>query len=126
MMHPETRSAFADYIRRVAEWRRARYDDDLRDPRHLRSAAAIEGFAEYVISLPDDDARIGRLTKLCMRGEAFEPTQRLAYELGRFHFFTDEASVEGFLDQLVQLAEADHGERGRFGGPQAPGDDPWH
>ena len=117
--------AFADYARSVAEWRRRRYDDDLRDRRNLRSAAALEEFAAFVEALPPDDERLVRLGQLCVRGELFEPTQQLAYELGRFRFYTEEATLDGFLTQLVELAEADAREHGQFGGPQAPGDNPW-
>lgn len=116
---------FAAYIRSVAEWRRRRYDDDLRDRRNLRSADALEEFAEYVAACPVDDQRMVRLGQLCLRGEQFEPTQQVAYEIGRFRFYGEEATFDGFLTQLVELAEADAREHGRFGGPQVPGDDPW-
>src|SRR5215213_6222048 len=117
--------AFAEYIRAVADWRRRRYDDDLRDKRNLRSADALEEFAAFIVALPADDERLNRLGQLCMRGEVFEPTQQVAYELGRFRFYTEEATLDGFLNQLVELAEVDAREHGRFGGPQVPGDDPW-
>ena len=120
-----TARAFAQYARIVADWRRARYDDDLRDRRNLRSADAIEEFATFIESLPADEARLVRLGELCMRGETFEPSQQMGYELGRFRFYTDEATLDGLLTHLVELAEADHHERGRFGGPQVPGDEPW-
>ena len=124
-MDEQVGRALAEYARSVAEWRRRRYDDDLRDRRNLRSADAIEEFASVVESLPADDVRLVRLGQLCLRGEAFEPTQQVAYELGRFRFYTEEATIDGFLTHLVELAEVDAGERGRFGGPQVPGDEPW-
>jgi hypothetical protein len=117
--------AFASYARSVAEWRRRRYDDDLRDRRNLRSADALEELAAFVEALPPDDPRLVRLAQLCLHGEVFEPSQQAAYELGRFRFFSEEATMDGFLTQLVELAEADHREHGRFGGPQVPGDEPW-
>lgn len=124
-MDEVTRRAFAQYTRAVAEWRRRRYDDDLRDRRNLRSADALDEFADYVESLPTDDERLVRLGQLCLRGETFELSQRAAYELGRFRFFSEDATLDGFLDQLVQLAEADRREHGRFGGLQVLGDNPW-
>src|SRR5215208_6485117 len=117
--------AFAEYIRAVADWRRRRYDDDLRDKRNLRSADALEEFAAFIESLSADDDRLARLGQICMRGETFEPTQQVAYELGRFRFYTEEATLDGFLTHLVELAEADAREHGQFGGLQAPGDNPW-
>lgn len=120
-----TQRAFAQYVRSIADWRRRRYDDDLRDRRNLRSAEAIQQFSDYVESLAPDDPRLIRLGQLGLRGEAFELSQRAAYELGRFRFFTDEATLDGFLDQLVELAEADSSENRNFGGPQVPGDEPW-
>jgi hypothetical protein len=120
-----TGRAFAQYIRAIAEWRRRRYDDDLRDRRNLRSADAMLDLSSYVESLPADDPRLLRLGELCMRGELFELPPQAAYELGRFRFFSDEATIDGFLDQLVELAETDRREAGSFGGPQVPGDDPW-
>ena len=124
-MDEQVGRAFADYARSVAEWRRRRYDDDLRDKRNLRSADALEEFAAFIESLSADDDRLARLGQICMRGEAFEPTQQVAYELGRFRFYTEEATLDGFLTHLVGLAEADSREHGRFGGLQAPGDNPW-
>jgi len=117
--------AMAEYVRSVADWRRRRYDDDLRDARNLRSAAALEEFAAYIVAVPADDPRLIRLGQLCIRGNLFEPTQQVAYEIGRFRFYAEDATLEGFLTQLVELAEADRGEHGVFGGRQVPGDDPW-
>lgn len=124
-MEQATNRAFAQYIRSLADWRRRRYDDDLRDRRNLRSADAMLELAGYVESLPPDDSRIERLGKLSFYGELFELRPRAAYELGRFRFYTDEATLDGFLNQLVELSEADVREAGMFGGPQVPGDDPW-
>ncbi|MGH2531808.1 MAG: hypothetical protein ACRDJW_05825 [Thermomicrobiales bacterium] len=124
-MQPSLRLPIADYLRAIAIWRRRRADDDLRDARNLRSSAALEALADYVLNLPEDDPRLQRLAKLAFEGELFVPGQQAAYEIGRFHFFSDEASFDGFLDNLVELAAADRNERGRFGGKQAPGDEPW-
>lgn len=115
----------AEYARSLAEWRRSRYQDDLRDRRNLQSADGLEAFAAFVAGLPDGDPRLLRLTELSLRGDAFDPGQRTAYELGRFRFYVPDATLDGMLDQLVVLAEADHREQGRFGGPQVAGDDPW-
>lgn len=124
-MQPSIRRPIAEYVRSTAEWRRRRYEDDLRDARNLRSAAALEELARYVLSLPDDDERLRRLAELAFAGETFVPGQQTAYEIGRFHFFSAEATFDGFLDHLVELATFDHKEHGRFGGAQVPGDDPW-
>jgi hypothetical protein len=117
--------AVADYARSLADWRRQRYQDDLRDRRNLRSADGLTEFAVYVEQLPSDEPRLTRLAKLALQGERFEPGQMTAYELGRFRFYAEDATLDGLLDQLVELAEADHREHGRFGGPQVPGDEPW-
>jgi hypothetical protein len=115
----------AEYLRSVAAWRRQRYQDDLRDARNLRSAAALDELAEHVLSLPPEDERLQRLRTVAVEGEAFVPGQQTAYEIGRFRFFTDEAGLDAFVDRIVELAEADRGEQGRFGGRQVPGDEPW-
>ncbi len=125
MMETPIRRALAEYLRSVAAWRRARYDDDLRDRRNLQSAAALEAFASYVESMPDEDARLTRLAELGLSGEWFEAGQQTAYEVGRFHFHATDATFDGFLDRMVELAEQDRREMGHFGGRQAPGDDPW-
>jgi hypothetical protein len=115
----------AEFARGLATWRRARFNDDLRDRRNLQSADGIEEFASFVAELPDDEPRLLRLRQLCVRGHAFEPGQQVLYELGRFRFFDVETTLDGFLTTLVDLAEADAGEHGQFGGPQIPGDNPW-
>lgn len=124
-MEPETRRAVADQLRTVAVWRRGRYNDDLRDARNLRSAAGLEQLADFVLSLGDDDVRLLRLREIAFVGEIFEPGQQTAYEIGRFHFHFQEATFDGFLTHIVELAEADRTEFGHFGGRQIPGDEPW-
>jgi hypothetical protein len=124
-MDQSVRVLIADYLRNVAVWRRQRVQDDLHDVRNLRSAAALEALAEYVLALPEEDERVQALARLAVEGEAFVPGQQTAYEIGRFHFFSEEASFDAFLTWMVELAEADRAEAGHFGGRQAPGDDPW-
>jgi hypothetical protein len=125
LTHPHIRAEFAAYARSIAEWRRGRYNDDLRDRRNLQSANGLDELARFVTDLPEDDSRLAKLSEYCMRGEAFEPGQQVHYELGRFRFFSPDVTLDGFLDLLVELAEADKGERGQFGGPQIPDDNPW-
>lgn len=121
----DLRPSLAGYLRSVADWRRGRYRDDLRDPRNLVSAAGLDELAVWVMSLPEDDARIATLSQYASEGESFIPGQQTLYEIGRFRFFSPETEFDAFLDQLADLAAADHGERGQFGGKQVPGDEPW-
>jgi hypothetical protein len=117
--------SMANYLRDVAAWRRRRYQDDLRDARNLQSAAALEQLADYVLQLPAGNETLLQLATLTIEGGEFLPGQQTAYEIGRFRFYNQEATFDGFLAQLVELARADRGERGHFGGPQVPGDNPW-
>ena len=116
---------FAEYLTGLAEWRRSRYQDDLRDPRNLISADGIEELASYVRTLPDDDPRVLELDRLMRVGESVEIGQKTSYEVGRFRFFTRETELDPFVDHIVELARFDRNERGHFGGRMAPGDDPW-
>lgn len=122
---PDLRESLASYVESLSEWRRTRYDDDLRDPRHLRSARGLREFAEYVRGLPAGDQRMAGLARFTADGEVFAPGQQTSYELGRFRFHDEHATLDGLLETLIELAETDARERGRFGGKQAPGDDPW-
>jgi hypothetical protein len=117
--------SMANYLRDVAAWRRRRYQDDLRDARNLQSAAALEQLADFVLHLPADSEPLLQLAALTIEGGEFIPGQQTAYEIGRFRFYNQEATFDGFLAQLVELARADRGEHGRFGGPQVPDDNPW-
>lgn len=110
--------AIAEYLRQVAQWRRGRAEeyDYERDPRHLQSAAGLEELANYVLDLPDDDRRLQRLVRFAFSGEVFTPSQRIQHAVARFRFHQSEASLDGFLDHLVELAIADHEEAGRFAG----------
>ena len=125
MIDADPRRAIADYLRRIADWRRQRAEEYDRDARNLRAATGLDELADHVLTLPTDDERLLRLTELAMAGEAFEPGQQTAYEIARFRFFHDSASLDAFLDRLVELAVADRGEMGRFGGRLPEGDDPW-
>ena len=117
--------AIANYIRGISRWRRARYNDDLRDRRNLRAADALEELAGYVETLTNDDPRIARLSEIAMDGGAFAPGQQASYEIGLFRFHTESATIDGFLEKIVELAEADRREHGEWGGRQVEGDAPW-
>ncbi len=121
----DLRESFAAYLRTLSDWRRSRYNDDLRDVRNLRSADALLAFAAWIETLPTDDPRLARLAQLAAEGEAFAPGQQTAYELGRFHFHVQSMSNDNYLTWLLSVAELDAGEQGRFGGQQVPGDEPW-
>lgn len=121
----DLRRSLADQLRSVAEWRRSRFQDDLRDSRNLVSAAGLDQMADWVMALPDGDQRIVTLSHYASQGDFFSPGQQVLYEIGRFRFFNPEIDFDTFLDQLASLAQADHREHGRFGGKQVPGDEPW-
>ncbi len=124
-MDVTTQRLMADRFREIAAWRRRKAEEYDRDARNLRCAAGLEELAAFVLELPQDDARIRELTRLAVLGEAFEPGQQTAYEIGRFRFHHPEVGLDAFLDRLVELATADRGEMGRFGGRLPEGDDPW-
>jgi hypothetical protein len=125
MTGEEFRAALAEYLRETAGWRRRKAEEYDRDARNLRSAAGLEALADHVMGLPADDARLRELARLTVEGEAFRPEQRVIYEAGRFRFHFGETGLDPFLDTLVELAIADKGEQGRFGGRLPEGDDPW-
>jgi len=120
------RHEVAAYVRDLSEWRRLRYNDDLRDERNLRSADALLELALFIDQLPEDDPRIAQLAALTADGSRFVPGQQLSYEIGRYHFHDASMTPDGFLHVMISLAERDAGEHGRFGGQQAPGDNPWN
>lgn len=115
----------ATYVRDIAQWRRRRAEEFDRDPRNLASAAALEGLAEYLRTLPDDDLRLQELTRWLTPSETFEPGQRVHVAISRFHFFGQDATNDGFLTHLDELSRADRNEHGHFGGTLPEGDDPW-
>jgi len=124
-MDPNIPEAIANYVRGISRWRRARYNDDLRDSRNLRAADALEELADFVKTLPAEDPRISRLGQIAMDGVFFAPGQQASYEIGLFRFHTESATIEGFLEKIVELAEADRREHGEYGGRQVEGDAPW-
>ena len=115
----------AEFCRATAAWRRRKAEEYDRDERNLRTAAALEELADHILTLPGDDARLLDLQRLAAEGDDFAPDQRVLYEIGRFRFHHPEAGIDPFLDTLVELAAADRGEAGRFGGRLPEGDDPW-
>ncbi len=115
----------AAFCRNTAVWRRRKAEEYDRDARNLRTASALDDLAAHVLSLPPDDGRLRELQRLAGTAEAFTPDQRVLYELGRFRFHHAETGLDPFLDTLVELAIADRGESGRFGGVLPEGDDPW-
>jgi hypothetical protein len=123
--HSRFQVSLAEFCRATAEWRRRKAEEYDRDARNLRTAAALEELAGHVLGLPADDARLKELQRLAGSGDDFTPDQRVLYELGRFRFHHPDAGLDPFLDTLVELATADRGEAGRFGGRLPEGDDPW-
>ena len=117
--------SLAEFCRATAAWRRRKAEEYDRDTRNLRTAAALEELADYILTLPADDGRLLDLQRLAAEGDDFAPDQRVLYEIGRFRFHHPEAGIDPFLDTLVELAAADRGEAGRFGGRLPEGDDPW-
>jgi hypothetical protein len=117
--------SLAEFCRATAAWRRRKAEEYDRDARNLRAAAALEELADYLLGLPADERRLLSLQRLAGTGDDFTPDQRVLYELGRFRFHHPEAGLDSFLDTLVELAAADRGEAGRFGGRLPEGDDPW-
>jgi hypothetical protein len=117
--------SLAEFCRTTADWRRRKAEEYDRDARNLRTAAALDELAQFVLTLPAGDQRLSDLQRLAGTGDDFTPDQRVLYEIGRFRFHHPEAGVDSFLDTLVSLAEADRGEAGRFGGRLPEGDDPW-
>jgi hypothetical protein len=117
--------SFAAFSRSTADWRRRKAEEYDRDARNLRTASALDDLAEYVLQLPATDARLTELQRLAGSGDDFSPDQRVLYEMGRFRFHQPDTGLDPFLDTLVELAGADRGEAGRFGGRLPEGDDPW-
>jgi hypothetical protein len=117
--------SFGEFCRSTADWRRRKAEEYDRDARNLRTASALDQLAEYVLHLAATDPRLIALQRLAGTGDDFTPDQRVLYELGRFRFHQPDTGLEPFLDTLVELAEADRGESGRFGGRLPEGDDPW-
>jgi hypothetical protein len=117
-------------IRAIAEWRRERGNQDLHlgpqvAARNARSVAGLEELAGYIESLPPQNGRLIRLQYLTFHGSSFDPGAALLTELGRFRFHDATTQTDGFLDQMIDLAELDASEERAFGGPQVPGDNPW-
>lgn len=121
----DLRPSLAEFLFSIANWRRRRYQDDLRDQRNLVSAQGLDDLAGLVKALPEDDPRLAILLQYASEGESFTPGQQTLYEIGRFRFFSADADLDAFLDRLAELAQIDHRERGNFGGKQVAGDEPW-
>ena len=121
-----THLALADYLRGIADWRRRKADEYDRDLRNIRTADALEELAAHVLTLTDDDPRLHELIRIgALAEDFFMPGQQTSYEIGRFRFHHPEAGLDAFVDRIVELAIADRGEMGRFGGLLPEGDDPW-
>lgn len=124
-MNVHARQSMVEYLLQVAAWRRRRAEEYDRDARNLVAAAGLEELAEYIANLPDDDERLAILNEVAVTQDEFTPGQQASYELGRFRFHYAETTLDGFLNNIVELAIADSKERGRFAGRLPEGDDPW-
>lgn len=131
MQHIDVRRSIAARVRAIADWRRARAFQDLMglgpdvQVRNTRSIEALESFAQYVESLPANDERLLGLRSSAWSGEFFDPGALVLTELGRYQFHENDVTHDQFLTTLVELAERDAEQMGRWGGPQVAGDNPW-
>jgi hypothetical protein len=127
----DARRIISERILTIAEWRRQRGQQDLLGlgpqvaRRSERSAAGLDDLAGAVATLAPDDPRLTRITVLTFSGGYFDPGATMLHELGRFRFHDPDASLDGMIDRMVELAELDHSERDHLGGMQVPGDNPW-
>jgi hypothetical protein len=117
--------SLATLLREIADWRRQRAAEYDKDARNLVVAAGLEALAEHLLALPTDDARLQALDGLMYEHGEFAPGQRTIYEVGRFRFYYPEASLDAFVDRLVEFATFDRAEQGHFAGRTPEGDDPW-
>ena len=108
------RTALQEYIREQARWRSAKASEYRADRRNVTSSEALEGLADYVSRLPDDDSRLRRLNGLrdvlLPAGNVFSPGENAAGMISRFGFDRDQAdwSTERtgeFVDLLVDVCE---------------------
>lgn len=131
MMETTTQIAIARRIDAIAVWRTEREHQDMMGlgpeaaRRSRRSAEGLRELANHVAGLPDDDANVVALRKLAFSGGAFDPGPIMLNELGRFRFHEPAQTVESFVSKMVDYAEQDASEHAQFGGPQAPGDNPF-
>lgn len=127
----DVRRSIAERVEAIAAWRREREQQDMYGlgpevaARSRRSAEGLDELATYVGSLDESDERLRTIARLAFYGDQFDPGATMLHELGRFRFHDPEATVAGFLNRMVELAELDASERDQFGGPQVPGDNPW-
>lgn len=125
------RRSIAERVEAIAEWRRERGRQDMYGlgpdvaVRSRRSAAGLDELAAHVRALDESDERLATIGRLAFYGDQFDPGATMLHELGRFRFHDSEATVDGFVTRMAELAELDASERDQFGGPQVPGDNPW-
>lgn len=130
-MESTTKLSIARRIDAIAEWRAEREFQDMMGlgpeaaQRSRRSAEGLRELANYIASLPDDEARLAKLRETAFAGGEFDPGPMLLNELGRFRFHEADQTVEAFVDRMVEWAEQDASEVAMFGGPQLPGDNPF-
>lgn len=124
-MTPAARWSMAEYLRRIASWRRQRAEEYDRDARNLVAADGLEELAAWILELPEDDERLDILQQVATTHDEFTPGQQASYEIGRFRFHYAETTLDGFLTHVTRAAIADSEERGNFAGRLPEGDDPW-
>lgn len=127
----DVRRSIAERVEAIAAWRREREQQDMYGlgphvaARSRRSAEGLDELAAFVQTLDESDGRLETIARLAFYGDQFDPGATMLHELGRFRFHDPDATVDGFLTRMAQLAELDASERDQFGGPQVPGDNPW-
>lgn len=112
-VEPSYRQLIVGYLRSVVEWRQRRAIEEPHEPRHRHSALLLEQLADFVETLPGDDTRIAVIGRATRTGEAMVPGPILANAVARFGFFTTEASLDGLLTRMEELALEDLGQAGR-------------
>jgi len=110
-VNENVKHAIANYVIGRSDFRSEKSEQYPDDTRNHRSASALRGLAEHILSLPDDDDRLVAIAKvddyMVSKTDNWSPRRAVAYVVDRYGFDDPEDDHDAAFTEIAFAEFAD-------------------